>query len=172
MSEKQSVKINNRSKHRASTSWKPGQSGNPAGKPLNKQRRTSLELFWADSPILMKKFLERAKKGDMSALKLSFEYIMSNGSQVVLNSINIPTQINLQNSKSIAQQILSSMGVGDMTIEQGMAWLDTLKAFRETALVEETSQMAKVITDAHAEVKGLPDSVGIEINSTEKNNNE
>ena len=40
--------------------WKPGQSGNPAGRPKDQEYRQALELLKAKSPELMQKAIDMA----------------------------------------------------------------------------------------------------------------
>lgn len=53
--------------------FKPGQSGNPAGKPPGAKNRATVlaqALFDGEAEILTRKIIELAKNGDMQALKV------------------------------------------------------------------------------------------------------
>jgi Family of unknown function (DUF5681) len=48
------------------TSWKPGQSGNPKGRPVDPQRKEAIEILKAVSPELMELAIKKikSKKGN------------------------------------------------------------------------------------------------------------
>jgi hypothetical protein len=59
--------------------FKPGQSGNPAGKPKGARNATTLAmeaLLDGESAALTRKAIERAKKGDPQALRLCLERLL------------------------------------------------------------------------------------------------
>ena len=66
--------------------WKPGQSGNPAGRPLGSRNRTSIvremveqnltEILATDAESLLKTATDLAKAGDTSMLKLLLERLI------------------------------------------------------------------------------------------------
>jgi len=67
--------------------WKPGQSGNPKGRPPKRNCLTSLlkdavqktcpqdkeKRTWAQ--VINEQLLKKAKKGDLQAMRLIFEYV-------------------------------------------------------------------------------------------------
>jgi hypothetical protein len=60
------------------TQFRPGQSGNPAGKPKGARNKTTLAieaLLDGEGEALTKKAIELAKNGDMQALKLCMDRI-------------------------------------------------------------------------------------------------
>jgi hypothetical protein len=55
--------------------FKPGQSGNPKGRPkgaLNKTTRAAMVLLENEAEDLTRAVIERAKSGDITALRLCF----------------------------------------------------------------------------------------------------
>jgi hypothetical protein len=56
--------------------FKPGQSGNPAGRPKDKTPSTMLRKAIAeDMPDVVKKLIELAKEGDVQAAKVLMDII-------------------------------------------------------------------------------------------------
>src|SRR3954466_3561851 len=56
--------------------FKPGQSGNPSGRPHGARNRTTLaleELFDGEAELLTRKVIELAKGGEMAALRLCMD---------------------------------------------------------------------------------------------------
>jgi hypothetical protein len=56
--------------------WKPGQSGNPSGRPVGSRNKTSLAieaLLDGEGENLTRKAIELAQSGDMQALRLCLE---------------------------------------------------------------------------------------------------
>src|SRR5215207_1838520 len=56
--------------------WEPGISGNPAGKPKGARNRTTLAmeaLLDQDAEAIIKKAIELAKAGDMTAIRLCLD---------------------------------------------------------------------------------------------------
>ena len=64
--------LDHKKKRLPSTAYKPGQSGNPKGKPkgaLNHATRTVLELLDGEAEALTRKAVEKALEGDGVALR-------------------------------------------------------------------------------------------------------
>jgi hypothetical protein len=58
------------------TTFKPGQSGNPAGKPRGSRNRTTLAveaLLDGEAETLTRKAIELAKAGDLAALRVCLD---------------------------------------------------------------------------------------------------
>ena len=60
------------------TRFKPGQSGNPAGKPRGARHKTTVAveaLLDGEAEVLTRRAIERAKEGDITALRLCLDRI-------------------------------------------------------------------------------------------------
>lgn len=65
-------------KNHGGTTFKPGQSGNPAGRPKGARNRTTLAieaLLDDEAEALTRKAIELALKGDMAAIRLCMDRI-------------------------------------------------------------------------------------------------
>jgi hypothetical protein len=66
----------NRGPEQADTRFKPGQSGNPSGRPKGARHRTTVAieaLLEGEGEALTRKAIELAKAGDMQALRLCMD---------------------------------------------------------------------------------------------------
>ena len=96
-------KNNEKGKGKIKPRWKPGQSGNPKGRPKKKYSLVSLlkealeklcpadkkKRTWAE--VLTESLLVKAAKGDMTAQKIIWEYIEGKPKQ----EIEIPSEIKI-----------------------------------------------------------------------------
>ena len=70
------AKPENRGQQQADTRFKPGQSGNPSGRPKGARHRTTVAieaLLEGEGEALTRKAIELAKAGDMQALRLCMD---------------------------------------------------------------------------------------------------
>jgi hypothetical protein len=70
------AKPENRGPQQADTRFKPGQSGNPSGRPKGARHRTTVAievLLEGEGEALTRKAIELAKAGDMQALRLCMD---------------------------------------------------------------------------------------------------
>jgi uncharacterized protein DUF5681 len=61
------------------TSWRPGQSGNPKGRPTGSRNRASLiaeRLLSGETEVLIDKLITLAKSGDVGALKICVDKLL------------------------------------------------------------------------------------------------
>lgn len=80
--------------------FKPGQSGNPAGKPpgaTNRATRLALTLLKGEEDALVRKVIELAKGGDMQALKVCLDRLCP-----PLKAQAAPIQVDLSGAGNMA----------------------------------------------------------------------
>ncbi len=88
-------------KQERDTRFKPGQSGNPAGKPPGAKNKTTLlaqKLLDGEAEELIRKIIERAKDGDMQALKVCVDRLCP-----PLKPQSTAVTVDLNNTKSLAE---------------------------------------------------------------------
>jgi uncharacterized protein DUF5681 len=109
------------------TKFKPGQSGNPKGKPRGaKDKRTAYRVLFEDeSEELINKVIELAKGGDTTCLKMCIDRIVSpyraKDQKVVLDDIT-------GTLTEKGEKIIEAMGKGDITPSDTSSMLAALAA--------------------------------------------
>lgn len=118
------------------TKFKPGQSGNPKGKPKGaKDKRTAYrELFENDSEDLIKKVIELAKAGDTTCLKMCIDRIVSpyRARDQVITLDDISGTLTEKGEK-----IIEAMGNGELSPSDTASMLTALAAQVKIVEVDE-----------------------------------
>jgi len=106
------------------TAWKqkpqffqPGQSGNPAGRPLGSRNKTTLAvdaLLNGEAEALTRKAIELAKAGDMVALRLCLDRICPPRKDRPVR-FDLPTLNTAADAVEAASAILAAVSNGDLT---------------------------------------------------------
>jgi hypothetical protein len=122
--------------------WKPGQSGNPSGRPAGALNRKTLVAAALDaaSEDVTKAVIAAAKGGDMQAARLCLERV-----QPPLRPRAEKVQFALDSASPLtaqAQQILSAVAAGELDPETGKLLVDCLHGF--TALRQADELAARI----------------------------
>ncbi len=117
--------------------WKPGQSGNPKGRPKGETRVAKLrEAIANELPEIIAGMVEQAKQGDPSAARLLLERALP-----ALKPIELPAPVALGGDSLAAQgrAVLTAAGAGELTPTQAAHLLAALGALAKLA---ETDDLA------------------------------
>ena len=119
------------------TKFKPGRSGNPAGRPKGtKDRRTELRaLIKPHAPDLIAKALELAKGGDVQALRLLLERAVppiKATSEAV--AFEVPGDGNLADT---GRAVMRAIASGTLPPDTGRQLIDALAALGRVVEIEE-----------------------------------
>ena len=132
--------------------WKPGQSGNPAGKPkgvLHKTTQAVMEMMQGESDAIARVAIDKAKAGDITALKLVLDRIAppvkGRAIKMDLPSINTLNDI-LKAQTAVAE----AMSEGDITPDEA-ATVASILEIKRRAL--ETLELEKRIEALEKELK-------------------
>jgi hypothetical protein len=114
--------------------FKPGQSGNPSGRPHGSRNKATLALealLDGEGEAITRKAIEKALKGDTAALRLCLERIYpprkSRPIALALPKIETPDDI------SKAQgTVIGAMAIGDITPEEASVIAGVLEAKRRS----------------------------------------
>ena len=127
--------------------FKPGQSGNPAGRPTGARHRTSLAieaLLDGEAEKLTRKAVEMALDGDTTAMRLCLERLCpprkSRPIMVDLPAINDATSIS-----AALGSVLSHVATGQITPEEGALLGGLLETHRKAVeFVEYEARLQKL----------------------------
>jgi hypothetical protein len=102
--------------------FKPGQSGNPGGRQKgSRDRRSAFRELIADSAEdLIKKVVEMAKAGDMTALRICVDRILPPVKEVPLRC-KLPPITKPQDCTEAQAAVLAAVAVGEMLPSEGQA---------------------------------------------------
>jgi hypothetical protein len=124
--------------------FKPGKSGNPAGKPRGARNKTTVameKLLDDDAETITKKAIELAKGGDMTALRLCLDRIIPPRKDRPV-SFNMPEIKTPSDALVAATAIIRAVADGDLTPSEAAELNKTVDSF---ARIAETADLAERI---------------------------
>jgi Family of unknown function (DUF5681) len=133
------------------TRFKPGQSGNPAGKPKgtrNKVTRAIEALLDGEGEALTRKAVELAKEGDIAALRLCIDRLVPPRRDRPV-SFDLPNIDSARDAASAISAMIRAVSVGDLTPVEASdvaRLLDAyVKAFEAAELAERVVRLEKMV---------------------------
>lgn len=127
--------------------WKPGESGNPAGKPKGVGEVAKLRAAIADKvPAILDSLLERALSGDVGAARLLLERTIA-----PLKAIEPPQSLTLPNGSFTEQgrAVLASVASGELAPGQGAALVGAIGALARVAEVDELAARVAALEERY-----------------------
>jgi len=124
---------NSGKKQGGDTRFKPGKSGNPAGKPKGARHKVTLlaeKLLDGDAEDVVKKCIELAKAGDSSAIKLIMDRILPprKDRPVILSLSPI---INITDATKAMSEITNAVCWGEITPSEGQVLSAMIENYRK-----------------------------------------
>ncbi len=120
--------------------FKPGQSGNPNGRPQGSRNKVSLaceELLSGEADNLTRKCIELAKGGDMQALRLCMERLCPPRKDSPI-SFELPRMETSTDAVSVLSGLLDEVASGNITPSEAQAVAGIVDTYRRTI---ETSEL-------------------------------
>lgn len=118
--------------------FKPGQSGNPAGKPPGVKNRATMlaqALFDGEAEVLTRKIIELAKNGDMQALKVCVDRLCP---PMKAQSAPIHVEIPVTDSLSaIANSFLKAAAAGALAPDVASQLVSAVAAMAHVVEIDE-----------------------------------
>lgn len=137
-------------KEKASTRFKPGQSGNPAGRPKGSRNVTTVALetlLDGQAEALTKKVVELALDGDMAALRLCMDRILPPRKDRPV-MFDLPPIKSAGDAVAVTSAILAAVANGEITPadagEIGKLVESYVKAFETAELAERLERLERM----------------------------
>lgn len=119
--------------------FKPGQSGNPKGKPKGARHKATLaalELLDGEAEALSRKAVELALEGDTTALRLCLERIAPPRKDAPV-SFELPEMQTANDALAAINAIVQAVANGELTPGEASGLAGLVEAFRKTAEFED-----------------------------------
>lgn len=135
--------------------FKPGQSGNPNGRPRGKRNKATmmaLQLLEGEASALTRKAIEEALSGNMVALRLCLERLISPAKERPVN-IEIPGTTDASDLVKLSAALLSAVGNGDLDPGQAASLTKVVENHRNTVEMHEIENRIQKLEDSANERK-------------------
>ena len=126
--------------------FKPGQSGNPAGRPRGSRHATTVAieaLLDGDAETITRKAIEAAKGGDMVAIRLVMDRICPPRKTRPVH-IELPPIADAHGVADAQQEVLNAVAKGELLLDEAQALCGLLEARRKAL---ETQELELRITE-------------------------
>lgn len=127
--------------------WKPGQSGNPAGRKPGTSEVAKLRAAIADRvPELLQSLLARALDGDVGAARLLLERTVA-----PLKAVEPAQALTLPNGTLTEQgrAVLASVAAGELAPGQGAALLGAIGTLARVSEIDELAARVAALEEKH-----------------------
>ena len=129
--------------------WKPGQTGNPKGRPPGQSEITRLRASLAgDVPEILAGLVMAAKGGDVQAARLILERILP-----PVKAIEQAVELQLPADGTLTAQgraVLSAVAGGDLAPTQGAALLGAIGTLARVTEIDELAARITALEATHA----------------------
>jgi len=130
--------------------WKPGQSGNPTGKPRGARHRATVAaeaLLDGEAEALTRRAVELALEGDTTALRLCLERVLPPRKGRPIN-FTLPKMTNTGDLHAAALAILGAVSEGDISPEEAAAVAPLIEGVRKAMETDELSRRLEALEQA------------------------
>lgn len=135
---------------KADTKFKPGQSGNPRGRPAGSRNKATLAveaLLEKDARKLTRKAVELAIAGDTTALRICMERICPPRKGVPVR-FDLPTMTNSGDVRAAALAVLQAVSEGNISPEEGGAVVPIIEIARRSIETDELNTRLEALEAA------------------------
>ena len=127
--------------------WKPGQSGNPKGRPKGSGEVAQIRsVITAQLPQLLNAMMQRALDGDVGAARLLLERTVA-----PLKATDVGQPLNLPNGTLTEQgrAVMAAVSAGELAPSQGAALVGALGALARVAEMDELAARVAELEKHH-----------------------
>ena len=140
---------------RKTTQWKPGQTGNPKGRPPGQSEITRLRASLAsDVPDILVGLVAAAKGGDVQAARLILERILP-----PVKAVEQVVKLQLPEGGTLtakASAVLSATAAGDLAPGQTAQLIAALGTLAKIHEIDELAERITKLENQHAKFKKTP----------------
>ena len=129
------------------TKFKPGESGNPSGRPKGARNKSTIAaeaLLNGEAETITRRCIDLALEGDSTALRLCLSRILPVKRDRAIE-LDLPALEDSQDSLRAIGTVLEAVGSGTITPNEGQAVASLLETHRRTFEVEELEQRIEVL---------------------------
>jgi len=129
--------------------FQPGQSGNPAGKPRGtRNRATTLaeQLLDGEAQTMVRTAIERAKNGNMAALRLCLDRILPPRRDRPV-SFAMPVLNSAENAAKAVAAITTAVSRGDLTPSEAGELSRVIEAYVKAIETSEIERRLKILEE-------------------------
>ncbi len=137
------------------TRFKPGQSGNPAGRPKGVRNRATVAaetLLEGEAETITRKCVDLALEGDHTALRLCLSRILPVKRERTIE-LGLPALEGSQDSLRAIATVLEAVGSGTITPSEGQSLASLLETHRRTFEVEELERRLEALEGQQCAVR-------------------
>lgn len=127
--------------------WKPGQSGNPKGKPIgarNKATLAVLALMESGAREITEAVIEAAKGGDLTAARMILDRLAPPAKERPI-SIDLPDIATIEGVSAAQHAIVRAVAAGDLLPGEGTALAGIVENRRKAIEAEELERRIAVL---------------------------
>ena len=138
-----------------STRWKPGQTGNPNGRPPGQSEITKLrKSIMSDAPEILARLVDAAKAGDVQAARLILERVLP-----PIKPMEQAVELQMSDSGTLTEQgraVLMAVAAGELAPGQGAALLASLGTLAKLTEVDELERRIEALEARKAPTEVQP----------------
>ena len=130
--------------------WKPGQSGNPAGKARgcrHRATRAALALLAGDLEAVTQALIEKAKAGEQWAVTLMLNKLIPNAKDGPVR-FPLPSMEGAHDLRQALSAVLKAVSKGRLTPEEGQAVAQVMNAMGLVMMVEDIEKKLARLQEA------------------------
>jgi hypothetical protein len=136
--------------------FSPGQSGNPAGKPKGTRHRVTVlaeHLLDGEAEALIRTVIEKAKQGDMTALRLCLDRIVPPRRDRPVNFV-IPELKSAEDASKAMAAITTAVASGELTPAEAAELSRVIEGYVKAIEVNEIEQRIRALEERKGRESG------------------